>query len=347
LRVPLSSQRYPSAARRVAFLRDVLRGVQNVPGVLAVGLNTGLHPLGNWNVTAETSGLSGDTRRVVLHQSNEDYPRAMGITVAEGRFFNEQEAFGQVHVAVVDQAFAQRYFPQGNALGNTVRIPRLLTPPANLADASFQIVGVVKNAADRIAATESLPEIYIPYTLTGMADRLAVLAQSSPSSLASAVREQVYVVDREQPVMEVQTLESALETFIYARPRFNLLLFAVFAGIGLVLALFGIYGVISNGVAQRTQEIGIRMALGAGWSQIIGMVLASGVRLVGLGILMGLGGSLASARFVASQVSRVSPLDPSSFAVVSLLLLVAGLFASFWPARRAARVDPASVLRQG
>jgi len=348
LRVPLSPQRYPTAARRNAFLRDVLRGVQAVPGVLAVGLNTGMHPLGNWNVTVETGGsTTGDTRRVVLHQANEDYPKTMGITVAEGRFFNEQEIFGQIHVAVVDQAFVERYFPQGNALGNTVRVPRLLSAPANLTDASFQIVGVVKNAPDRIAATDVQPELYIPYTLLGMADRFAVLAQGAPGSLANAVRQQVYAVDREQPVMEVQTLESALEDFIYARPRFNLLLFAVFAGIGLLLALFGIYGVISNGVAQRTQEIGIRMALGAGWAQIIGMVLASGVRLVGLGILIGLGGSLASARFVASQVSRVSPLDPSSFAAVSALLMVAGLFACFWPARRAARVDPASVLRQG
>lgn len=348
LRVPLSPQRYADAARRNAFLSEMLRRVRSVRGVQAAGINTGLHPLWNWNVTVETSGrTSADTRRVVLDQTNEDYAKAIGIALVEGRFFNEQETFTQAHVAVVDQAFAQRYFPRGNAIGQIVRVPGLLKPPTNLADASFEVVGVAKNMTNRINSTDTMPEMYIPYTLTGMADRLVVLAQGPPASLANAIRSQVYTVDREQPVMDVQTMESLLDDSAYARPRFNLLLFAVFAGIGLVLALFGIYGVISNGVAQRTQEIGIRMALGASWTQIIAMVLASGVRLVALGILIGLAGSLASARFVASQVSRVSTLDPWSFAAVSLMLLVAGLFACFWPARRAASVDPASVLRQG
>jgi putative ABC transport system permease protein len=153
------------------------------------------------------------------------------------------------------------------------------------------------------------------------------------------------VVDPAQPVMEAQSTETLLGEYAHARPRFNLLLFAVFAALGLVLALFGIYGVISHTVAQQTREIGIRIALGAGFSQVIGMVLSSGARLLGIGIAVGLAASVASAKVPLGPVRNVSTLDPYSFAAVTVLLLAAGLFASYWQARRAARVDPLTALR--
>jgi ABC-type antimicrobial peptide transport system permease subunit len=145
--------------------------------------------------------------------------------------------------------------------------------------------------------------------------------------------------------MEVKSMEAVLAENAYARPRFNLLLFGVFAGLGLVLALFGMYGVISHSVAQQTREIGIRIALGAGFPQVIGMVLKLGAKLVAAGIVVGLAASLASVKVLSGLVRNVSTFDPYSFAVVALLLLAAGLFASFWPARRAARVDPVTALR--
>ena len=140
-------------------------------------------------------------------------------------------------------------------------------------------------------------------------------------------------------------METLLRENAYARPRFNLLLFTVFAALGLVLALFGIYGVISQAVAQQTREIGIRIALGAGFSQVIGMVLSSGARLLAIGIAVGLAASLASVKVLSGLVRNVSTFDPYSFAAVTVLLLAAGLFASYWPARRAARVDPLTALR--
>ena len=161
----------------------------------------------------------------------------------------------------------------------------------------------------------------------------------------NAVRSQVYSIDKDQPVTDVKTIETMLNDWIYASPRFNLLLFSIFAAMGLLLALLGIYGVISSSVSQRTHEIGIRMALGANFSRVIGMVLASGMRLVGVGVALGLVLSVLSVRVLARQVWKLSTFDPYSFAAVAMLVAAAGVAACFWPARAAARIDPISALR--
>jgi putative ABC transport system permease protein len=172
-----------------------------------------------------------------------------------------------------------------------------------------------------------------------------VLGNGPAEALDKAVKAQIYAVDPVQPVTEDQSLETVLRDDAYARPRFNLLLFTVFAALGLVLALFGIYGVISHSVSQQTREIGIRIALGAGFWQVIAMVLSSGARLLGIGIAIGLVASLFSVKMLSGLVRNVSTLDFWSFAAVTVLLLATGLFASYWPARRAARVDPLTALR--
>lgn len=346
MRIPLSRDRYPDASRRAAFLAELLRRVESVPGVLAAGVNTGLHPLGNWGLPVDMPGnAQQDSRPVLIHQTNENYTRALGIGLAAGRLFTAQEVANRSHVAIVNRAFVQRYCSGHNAIGRIVRIPRLSGPPANLAENSFEIVGVVNDAMNRIYNNETTPELYFPYTILGLADHLVVATAVPPSNLANALRAQVYQVDKDQPVTDVKTIEMLLNDFIYARPRFNLLLFALFAGLGLTLALAGVYGVISNLVTQRTQEIGIRIALGAGFPQVIGMILKSGAMLVGAGIVLGLIGSLASARVLANQVWKLSTFDPYSFLAVTALLLIAGLLASLIPARRAAKVDPVTALR--
>jgi ABC-type antimicrobial peptide transport system permease subunit len=164
--------------------------------------------------------------------------------------------------------------------------------------------------------------------------------------LAKAVAAQVYSIDKDQPVMKVSAMTALLSEWVYARPRFNLLLFAIFAGTGLVLAVFGVYGMLANFVAQRTQEIGVRMALGAGLADIIRMVLGVGAKLLAAGILVGLGAGLVAQRFLAQQVVNISTFDPLSFAAAALLLLGSGLCASWWVAQRASRVDPLQVLRK-
>ena len=164
-------------------------------------------------------------------------------------------------------------------------------------------------------------------------------------SFVSSIRAQILAVDKDQPVTDVRTVESMLNDFVYARPRFNFLLLTIFATIGLSLALLGIYGVISNGVSQRTHEIGIRMALGATFSDVLRMVLSSGLKLVGLGMVAGLVGSFATVRVLSKEVWSVSTFDPFSFAGVCAIVLATGRAACLWPANSAGRINPVKALR--
>ncbi len=346
LRIPFSEQRYPDANRRNAFLRDVLGRMQTAPGVLAVGVNAGLPPVSNWRFPVEAVGSSQkENKPVLVQQTNADYIRVMGLKVVQGRFLNEAEVEAHRHSIVVNQTLVRRYFSGGEAIGRLIRIPLLRSAPLKLADDSFQIVGVVQDAVNDVSTNETWPELYLPYTIMGRADRIFAIGPGRGEALAAVLKAQVYAVDPSQPLMDVKTMETVLAENAYARPRFNLLLFTVFAVLGLVLALFGIYGVISHAVAQQTREIGIRIALGASFQQVIAMVLGIGARLLVIGVAVGLGASLASVKLLAGLVHNVSMFDPYWFASVAVLLFGAGIFASFWPARRAARVDPITALR--
>ncbi len=346
LRIPFSEQRYPDASRRNAFLQDVLGRMRTAGGVLAVGINAGLPPVYNWSFRVDVVGNSqSESDPVLVQQTNADYLRVMGVKLMQGRFLSDAEVEARAHNIAVNQALVRRYFSGGDAIGRLIRIPRLRTAPLNLADDSFLIVGVVGDAVNRVSTNETLPELYMAYTIMGRADRIFALGAGRPEALAAVLKAQVYAVDPSQPLMDVKSMETVLAENAYARPRFNLLLFAVFAVLGLALALFGIYGVISNAVAQQTREIGIRIALGATFRQVVGMVLGIGARLLAVGVAVGLAASLASVKLLSGLVRNVSMFDPYSFAAVTVLLFAAGMFASFWPARRAARVDPITALR--
>jgi putative ABC transport system permease protein len=325
MQVPLADQRYPSPERRVAFMRELLERVNHLPGVSGVAVNTGIHPLGAWSMQVETPGAPHpDSHRVLVNQCNESYTKVMSIPLVQGRFLSETAVANSLHEAVVNQSFADRYYEGKNVLGRMVRLPRLRSAPFNVKDDAFEIVGVVRNTLNNVGEKEEfLPEMYFPYTVTGATGWLIIAAQN-PDAVAKSVRTQVYALDAGQPVMRERTLEAYLQEWVYSRPKFSLLLFGIFAGFGLVLALLGIYGVISHGVSQRTQEIGVRMALGARVADVVAMILWKGAALVGVGILAGLAASFASARVLASQVFRLSTFDPVSFTAVSLLLFSAG-----------------------
>jgi putative ABC transport system permease protein len=346
IRIPLSDKRYPDAAKRNAFLAELLRRTAPLPGVAAVGINLGIHPFGSMDAPVEITGNSRqDTRPVLIHHINESYTKVMSIGLVQGRGLDEHDVASGAHVALVNQAFVRRYLSERDSLGRLVGIPDLRTAPFNLTDSSFRIVGVVRDVLNRAPEQEVMPEVYIPYTLAGVADRLMILTTAQPAGLIRAVRAQVYAIDKDQPVTDVKTIETMLNEWVYSGPRFNLLLFSIFAALGLLLALLGIYGVVSSSIAQRTHEIGIRIALGATFSQVIQMVLASGMKLVAAGVLLGLVGSVFSVRVLSRQVWKLSTFDPYSFIAVSILVMAAGFLACFWPARAAARIDPMSALR--
>ena len=219
-------------------------------------------------------------------------------------------------------------------------------PPFNLANHSFQIVGVVHDTPNAGLSEPTMPEIYVPFSVTGTANVVVVRTSGDPADVTRSVVSQVYAVDAAQPVTNVATVAQLLKDEEFATPRFNLVLLSVFAIVGLALAVVGVYGVMSNAVAQERQEIGVRMALGADAGTIARMILARGARLLLAGTAIGLLASVAAGRWLAGAVWRVSGVDPLAFAAVAALLMIVGLAACYWPARRAARIDPLLAMRE-
>ncbi len=346
LRVPLPERKYPDPARRVLFYQEALRSIASVPGVTAAAVNTSAHPFGNTGFPVEVPGMPAVEQPLVMHQISEDYTKALGISLVKGRLFTSADVDGRRQVALVNQAFERRRLEGGAAVGRIVRIPRLKQPPIGASDDGVEIVGVVGDTLNRGITDDLLPEIYIPYSLLGVANRVVVQTAGDPAGVTRAVVERIHKIDADQPVTDVRTIESFMDDFVYAGPRFNVVLLSVFAALGLTLAVVGVYGVMSHAVAQQTREIGVRIALGAEPGSVARMVVKSGATLLLAGIALGLAGSVFAARLLAQQVWQVSTFDPISFVAVSAILLVAGLQACAWPAWRAARTQPIVALRQ-
>ena len=346
MRVPLPEQRYPEPAKRIVFFQQLLERLETTPGIAAAGLNTWVHPLGNWMLPAEVPGSTyNGNPGVVVHQVNPGYLRALHIPLHRGRLLDDSDIAGRRQLALVDEGFIRRYFEGQEVLGKVVRFPVLSRPPAALKNTAFEIVGVVAVVPNRLTADQAAPEVYVPYSVLGLSDQLVVRGHGVAESLSAVVRQAVYSVDAQQPVTEVRTLQSRIEREAYSRPRFNLILFSVFAGLGLLLSVIGIYAIVSSFVSQQTREFGVRIALGASFGTVIAMVLRRASWLLGIGCLLGITGSVFGVRVLKGIVSRVSPFDPWSLALVVLALVCVGLLASFWPAQRAARIDPATTLR--
>jgi hypothetical protein len=325
----------------------LLRRVAQTPGVEAVGLNTSVHPLGNLTAQVEVRGDTRPTASAQIHQTNAGYIKALGISLLEGRTFTDDDISRREPLAIVNQAFVRmRLEDERSPIGRVVRIPRLAQAPFNSSKDTFEIIGVVKDTMNRGISDDVRPEVYVPYTLAGYAQELAVLARDEPAGITKATLAQIYAIDPEQPATDVRTIDSLLRDGEFAGPRFNLVLFSVFAALGLALSVVGVYGVMSSSVAQQVHEVGVRMAVGASPGSVFGMVVARGARLLGAGIALGLVGTVLSARLLAAYVWQASTFDALTFAGVSVVLLVTGLQACLWPARRAARISPIVALRQ-
>jgi predicted permease len=346
LRVPLSPERYPNAPRRVAFFKELLPRIASVPGVRAVGINTGLHPLGNMWTAIDVAGEPPSSDPVQVHQVNAGYIAVFDRRIAAGRLLSDDDVEGARPVVLVNERFARTRVAGRSALGLTVRVPRLKQPPFNVANDTFQIVGVLQDALNAGTTNPAIPEVFLPYTVAGASSLVAVRTEPDPANVTRTVIERVYEVDKGQPVTNVMTLEALIAEDEYATPRFNLILLSVFALVGLALAIVGVYGMMSSAVAQERHEIGVRMALGASAGTIVRMILTRGTRLLVAGAAIGLVASAIAGRWLASAVWNVSAFDPLAFGTVAVILLVAGLQACLWPAIRAARIDPISTLRE-
>jgi putative ABC transport system permease protein len=247
-------------------------------------------------------------------------------------------------VFIVNETFAQRYFPNEDALGKRIRLS--IRASADKPDAEGEIVGIVGDVKHQTLDKESGPETYLPYLNMGESYMTLVARTSAgdPSALTSALRGAVQQVDKDQPVFDILTMNQILARSVATR-RFNMLLLGIFAGVALILAGVGIFGVMNYSVTQRTHEIGIRMALGAQASDVLKMIVGQGMLLTLIGVVAGLTISFALTRVMAGLLYGVSATDPLTFAGVSVLLSIVALLASYIPARRATKVDPMVALR--
>ncbi len=348
LNISLPDTRYQSARSMIEFEEQALARLRLVPGLNSAGGVFGL-PLGNgaiggdFTVEGEPPPAPGSqpfiaTKAVVAG----DYFRAIGIPLLRGRHFDAHDSEAAPHVVIVSQSLARHYWPLDEALGKRLK-------PGFSNDAWCTVVGVVGDTKQYSLGEPSSPAMYLPYAQAPatflMQDITLVLrAGSGPLALASAARRTVQAVDPDLPVFDIATMDQLVYRSASA-PRFNTALLGIFAALALVLAAVGIYGVMSYAVAQRTHEIGVRVALGAETSNILRQVVRQGMTPAVIGIAAGTAGAWAVTRFLSSLLFGVRPTDPTTFAAVPLLLAAVGVLACLLPARRATKVDPVEALR--
>jgi putative ABC transport system permease protein len=290
----------------------------------------------------------GDQRLTVQSAVGVDYFRAMSIPLLKGRGFSEQETDKTPLVAVIDENMSRALFPDKDPIGQHLLL--------NEGEIRFEIIGVVSHikhlswdadAQSRVrfqmySNYNQIPDQWFAQVTRTMS--LVVRTSSDPLSLGPAVRRQVLEVDKDQPIYNLKLMDELISGSI-SQQRFAMMLLAVFAGVAMVLAAVGIYGVMSYSVTQRSHEIGIRMALGARRRDVLNLVVTQGLKLVILGVTIGLGGAFALTRVMSSLLFGVSATDPLVFVITSVALTGVALAASFIPARRATRVDPMVALR--
>jgi putative ABC transport system permease protein len=351
-RLKLPELKYSKPAQQQVFLEELLQNLRGLPGVEVVGLANAL-PLGGyageWAVRfAGGAPLPpGAAPSVPATSVSPEYFRAMRIALVAGRFFEERDGTNHDLPVIINRSFARRFFPGQDPLGKRVRVGGPTWP-------WHVIVGVVEDVRHTALDREPDAQLYRPYaapaddpTLNVQTLETTIVAlrcKTSPLALAVALRQKLGELDPNLPIFDIATMDQRLASEL-AAPRFNATLLGIFAGFALLLAVVGIYGVMAYFAAQRTHEIGIRMALGALPGSILRLLMGEAVATTLFGLAMGLAGALAVTRYLASLLFKIRPVDPVTFAVVCLVIAAVAVGASYLPARRATKVDPLVALR--
>jgi len=346
MKVVLPEPKYEELERRSTFYTDVIRRVESVAGVrsAAVTTNLPLYRQGN-SISIVIEGRPapppGQELIVVTRVISPGYFDTMSIPLLKGRPLTDQDTSTSPSVIVISETMARRFWPGEEAIGKRIAPGRVRSP-----EDWIQVVGVVKDVRQFELNADPRPQMYLSYRQADFfAPRdLVVKTDVDPASMAATVRKAVWEVDKDQPVSNIRTMEEILADSI-ARQRFSMLLLAIFAAVALVLAGVGIYGVMSYSVAQRTHEIGIRMALGAQTTAVLKLAVGYGLKLVIAGIVIGLVAAFALTRVMSTLLFGVTATDPTTFTLISLLLIAVAALASYIPARRATRVNPIIALR--
>jgi len=335
----LPALRYSSLEQQRTFCAQLLQSLPAIPGVRSAALSSGL-PMQNISLSgihlegedAKTSNRTTDYQYV-----SERYFSTMGSPLLRGRGFTRQEAEQTAGLAIVNQALAQQLWPHQDPVGKVLYLDQ------NGSSTRKQVIGEVPNTHQLSLGAPERPEMYLPRRAYSDMS-VVVLGSADPMALAPAVAQAVFSLDKNLPLFQVQPLSEVLRDSV-SQPRFTMFLLIAFAGLALALSAIGLYGVLAYTVSRRTQEIGVRMALGAQAAGVLSMVLREGVVATAAGLGLGLAGALILARLMSTLLFGVKADDPLTFAAVALMIAAVAVLASYVPARRASRVDPMAALR--
>ncbi|HUS12339.1 MAG TPA: FtsX-like permease family protein, partial [Pyrinomonadaceae bacterium] len=320
--------------------------LQTLPGVNSAGSVIPLPLSGNmFSISFETEGRpveKGNEPSADFFAVSDDYFKTLGVPILKGREFTQRDGAKAPGVVIVNQAFARKFFPNEDPVGKRIK-PGIST----LTDETEwrEIVGIAgdvrnRNLSSDLRAGYFVPQAQVPFNQMTM----VVRTTNDPHALITAVQNEVHAMDQEVPVFDVKTMDEYISNTV-AAPRFNATLLMIFAVVALILTIVGLYGVMSYSVAQRTNEIGIRMALGAQTRDVVLLIVSQGFKLVLVGLGLGLIGAWALTRVIASLLFGVTAKDPITFVFVTLLLGIVALLACYIPARRATHLDPLQALR--
>jgi putative ABC transport system permease protein len=347
-RIGLPEAAYPKPENIIAFFDQLMPRLRAIPGVESVTTTWPLPLSGSNNVSSfdieENPAPEGQQPDSPMRIVGPDYFKTMGIPVKQGRGFEATDQFKSLPVVIVNEQFVQKFFPgQKNVVGKHIK------PSWSIGDEKAlmrTIVGVVGNVKHRTLNMELTPEVYLSSSQIPM-DSMSIVARtrvSNPTGITSAVRSELAALDRNIPLVRVRVFDEYLARAL-ARPRFNAMLLSIFAGTALVLTAIGIYGVMAYSVSQRTSEIGIRIALGAGKNSIFRLIVGQAMTIVAISLVAGIAGAFAATRLLNSLLFGVGASDPATFIGIVVLVSVVAFIAAWVPARRATRVDPIIALR--
>jgi putative ABC transport system permease protein len=342
--IPASgAKKYDDPAQVRAFYSEAIKRIEALPGVEAAGVVSNLPFGGNmdmygFHVEEKPLANPAEAPSAERYSVSPDYLRAMGIPLLRGRGFTEQDNANASLVTLINRTARERIWPNEDPLGKRIRLGGIENPPR-------AIVGVVGDVNHYDLETAPDLQAYVPHPQwTDSYMLLVVRTTTDPGALTGAVRQTIHALDPDAPLHNVATMRQLVSASV-AQRRFTLLLIAVFAAVALLMAAVGLYGVMAYSVTQRTREIGIRIALGAQGADVLRLVVRRGLRLVALGLALGMMAALALTRLMKNLLFEVSATDPLTFAGVGALLALVALLACWIPARRATRVDPMVALR--
>ena len=338
----LPSSRYPEDRQQVAFFREALERLQSLPGIQSAGATTGL-PLtldisgSDFRIEGQPDPEAGKEMIINTRSVSPGYFRTLGIRLINGRDFSDRDKSDAPAAAIINDELARIYFPGEDPIGKRISFDDK--------QSWMSIVGIIGDVKQLGLDSSAKPEVYFPYLQVVAPEMsLVIRTSSNPLSLAGALKSQIQMIDKDLPFDDAKTMQQLLAESSSGR-RFNMLLLSVFAMVALLLAIVGIYGVMSYTVARRTHEIGIRVAVGAQPLDVFRMVIGQGMKLAIIGVAFGLVGAFGLTRLMTTMLFGVEPTDPATFVSIAVLLTGVTLVACYIPARRATKVDPLVALR--